>query len=172
MKALVSVAVSVAALAVAAGSVVSATAAGSATPNAVLASSPTSVATTPCTAGTQVETKSGPVCGVTAAGVTSYLGIHYAAPPVGDLRWRPPAPAAPWTSTFQATAAGNICPGPSTTGGPVTGSEDCLTLNVQSPADAGTSPLPVMVEIHGGGSWTRSARLTGPIWFPPATSCM
>ncbi len=52
---------------------------------------------------------------------------------------------------MQATAAGNICPGPSTTGGPVTGSEDCLNLNVQVPAGVRASRLPVMVEIHGGG---------------------
>ena len=124
----------------------------------MLASPPSSsAATTPsalstvCTSGTTVKIKSGSVCGLTADGVTSYLGIPYAAPPLGDLRWEPPAPAAPWSNTFQATAAGNICPGPSTTGGPVTGSEDCLNLNVQAPADAGSAALPVMVEIHGGG---------------------
>ena len=104
-----------------------------------------------CTVGTEVLTSSGPVCGVTANGVTSYLGIPYAAPPVGALRWEPPSPPTPWTSTLQATVAGNICPGPSVTGGPVTGSEDCLNLNVQVPAGLPSSGLPVMVEIHGGG---------------------
>lgn len=105
----------------------------------------------PCTAGTTVATASGSVCGVTAAGVTSYLGIPYAAPPVGRLRWRPPQPVAPWSSTLQATTPGNICIGPSVTGGPVTGSEDCLNLNVQVPSGGHLSGLPVMVEIHGGG---------------------
>ncbi len=105
-----------------------------------------------CTAGTQVRTKSGPVCGVTSNGVTSYLGIPYAAPPVGRLRWQPPRPPARWTNIFQATVAGNICPGPSVTpGGPVSGSEDCLNLNVQVPAGGHRHGLPVMVEIHGGG---------------------
>jgi para-nitrobenzyl esterase len=105
-----------------------------------------------CTPGTSVQTQGGPVCGVTATGVTSYLGIRYAAAPVGELRWKPPQPVTPWTTTFSATAAGNICPGPSQTSGPpVTGSEDCLNLNVQVPADAGSSRLPVMVAIHGGG---------------------
>ena len=104
-----------------------------------------------CTAGTLVQTEDGPVCGVTADGVTSYLGIPYAAPPVGALRWEPPARVTPWTTTFQATAPGNICPGPSSPGGPTVGSEDCLNLNVQVPADSGASSLPVMVEIHGGG---------------------
>jgi len=111
-----------------------------------------SLARPACATGTQLTTSSGPVCGVTAAGVTSYLGIPYAAPPVGRLRWRPPQPVPRWTSTFQATAAGNICPGPSVTpGGPVTGSESCLNLNVQVPTGARGSRLPVMVEIHGGG---------------------
>lgn len=106
----------------------------------------------PCSPGTQITTRSGPVCGSTANGVTSYLGIPYAAPPVGRLRWQPPRPPAAWKSAFQATVAGSICPGPSVTpGGPVTGSEDCLNLNVQIPAGAHGRHLPVMVEIHGGG---------------------
>jgi para-nitrobenzyl esterase len=104
-----------------------------------------------CTAGTSVRTKDGLVCGTTANGVTSYLGIRYAAPPVGRLRWEPPTPVAHLSTTFRATTAGNICPGPSTTGGPVAGSEDCLNLNVQVPVGAHSSRLPVMVEIHGGG---------------------
>ena len=105
-----------------------------------------------CSPDTTAQTDSGPVCGLTANGVTSYLGIPYAASPVGRLRWHSPVAPTPWTTPRQATTAGNICPGPSTTGGPVTGSEDCLTLNVQAPAGVrpGTK-LPVMVEIHGGG---------------------
>lgn len=106
----------------------------------------------PCTPGTLVNTADGPVCGAVANGVTSYMGVRYAAPPVGKLRWEPPQPVQPWTTTFTATAPGNICPGPSQTGGPVQGSEDCLNLNVQVPADAGSGArLPVMVQIHGGG---------------------
>ncbi|MGH3185102.1 MAG: carboxylesterase family protein, partial [Streptosporangiaceae bacterium] len=104
-----------------------------------------------CTAGTLVQTRDGPVCGVTANGVTSYLGVPYAAPPVSNLRWEPPAPVTPWTTTLQATAPGNICAEPSLSGG-VTGSEDCLNLNVQVPAGTRAEQrLPVMVEIHGGG---------------------
>src|ERR1700722_10120509 len=55
-----------------------------------------------CTAGTTVPTKDGPVCGLTADTITSYLDIPYAAPPVGDLRWKSPQPHAPWTTVLQA----------------------------------------------------------------------
>ncbi|MGH3224104.1 MAG: carboxylesterase/lipase family protein [Streptosporangiaceae bacterium] len=104
-----------------------------------------------CAPGTTVNTNDGPVCAVTANGVTSYLGIPYAAPPVGKLRWAPPAPAIPWTTTLQATTSGNICPAPGGSGTPV-GNENCLNLNVQVPAGTtARSNLPVMVEIHGGG---------------------
>jgi para-nitrobenzyl esterase len=107
-----------------------------------------------CTAGTLVQTAAGPVCGLVANGVTSYLGIPYAAPPVGALRWRPPAPVTPWTTTLQATQPGAECPQPAFPAGsppPTNTSENCLTLNVQVPTNAGPGPLPVMVEIHGGG---------------------
>lgn len=105
-----------------------------------------------CANGTLVHTRKGPVCGTTKKGVISYLGIPYAAPPVGKLRWRPPRPAHRWKKAFRATAPGNICPGPSQTGGGVQGSEDCLNLNVQVPARAKHGQrLPVMVQIHGGG---------------------
>lgn len=106
-----------------------------------------------CTAGTIVNTQNGPVCGLAANGVTSYLGIPYAAPPVGALRWHPPAPVTPSMTTFQATEAGVRCPQPAFPAGsppPVT-SEDCLTLNLYVPPNPGAARLPVMVEIHGGG---------------------
>ena len=56
-----------------------------------------------CTANTLVNTENGPLCGVVKDGGISYLGIPFAAPPVGPLRWQPPAPVAAWTTTFQAT---------------------------------------------------------------------
>jgi para-nitrobenzyl esterase len=107
-----------------------------------------------CSSGTLVHTNSGPVCGVTAKGETSYLDIRYAAPPVGALRWMPPQPVHPWTSTYQATRRGRECPQPTFPAGRLakgTG-EDCLFLEVQEPAHIRPgSNLPVMVEIHGGG---------------------
>src|SRR3954452_4904915 len=106
----------------------------------------------PCSAGTLVQTREGPVCGVVANGVTSYLGIPYAAPPVGSRRFRPPQPVTPWTAPLQATQVGADCPQPTLAGSvPRTTSEDCLTLNVYVPAGAQPGRLPVMVEVHGGG---------------------
>jgi len=105
-----------------------------------------------CAAGTTVQTATGPVCGVVDDGINKWLGIPFAAPPVGKLRWAPPQPAAPWTSTLNATAFGNTCaqpPNGSPGVGPFSGSEDCLFLNVWAPP--GARGLPVMVSIHGGG---------------------
>jgi para-nitrobenzyl esterase len=104
-----------------------------------------------CAPGTTLTTTYGPVCGIastTASGVNEWLGIPYAAPPVGNLRWKPPQPPTPWTATLQATAFGSECT--ETTAG--AGSENCLFVNVWAPSNAtATSDLPVMVHIHGGG---------------------
>ena len=108
-----------------------------------------------CTAATTVQTNDGPVCGLTADNITSYLDIPFAAPPVGDLRWKSPQPHAPWTTVLQATTAAPECPSPGFPPGspPAAGtSENCLDLKVEVPA--GVKPgdnLPVMYEIHGGG---------------------
>jgi para-nitrobenzyl esterase len=94
---------------------------------------------------TLVDTESGPVRGVKANGVISWKGIPYAAPPVGNLRWREPQPAAGWSRVLDAKQFGPACMQTDK----VAKSEDCLTLNVWRPANA-TEPLPVMVWIHGG----------------------
>jgi para-nitrobenzyl esterase len=105
---------------------------------------------TTCAPGTTVTTRDGPVCGITsttAPDVNEWLGIPYAAPPVGNLRWQPPQPPTPWTTTLPATAFGSECI--QTTGA---GSENCLFVNVWAPASATAgSDLPVLVHIHGGG---------------------
>jgi para-nitrobenzyl esterase len=110
-------------------------------------------ATVACAAGTTVTTADGPVCGIVSGGVAQWLGIPYAAPPVGALRWQPPQPSAPWTTTLQATSFGSECvqqfPVP---GFPTGGTENCLYLNVWAPQGAAAGAnLPVLVHIHGGG---------------------
>ncbi|MFA5110753.1 MAG: carboxylesterase family protein [Desulfobaccales bacterium] len=76
-----------------------------------------------------------------------YRGIPFAAPPVGARRWKPPQPVAPWTEPRRCEAFGPVCPQPNYSG-PM--SEDCLFLNVWTPAKSDGDRLPVMVWFHGG----------------------
>ena len=108
--------------------------------------------------GKPVQLDTGVVQGEVVEGtaVQVFRGIPYAAPPVGDLRWRAPAAVAPWEGVRAATEFGNIChQGPALatmTGEPLpTRSEDCLYLNVWSGAVGTRTGQPVMVWIHGGG---------------------
>ncbi|HEX5471319.1 MAG TPA: carboxylesterase family protein [Lacipirellulaceae bacterium] len=96
-----------------------------------------------------IPTEYGPLRGVVKDGIREYLGIPFAAPPIGDLRWRPPQPHKKWTEVRDATNFGNRCPQLSR--GSVAGSEDCLSLNVFAPLNVSPNPpAPVMVWIHGG----------------------
>jgi len=106
-----------------------------------------------------VKVDTGQLQGVEADGVISFKGIPFAAPPVGELRWRPPQPTPKWTGVRQAAEFGPSCmqgrgfgPPPGA-GAPVAQgpSEDCLYLNVWRPADLAARNLPVMVWIYGGG---------------------
>jgi para-nitrobenzyl esterase len=106
------------------------------------------------TAAPAIVTDRGPLKGIVTPKVKEYLGIPYATPPVGSLRWLPPQPPARFKGLFQATQFGNACPQSDGAGG-VFGDENCLFLNVyvpnvpqdQQPAHG----FSVMVWIHGGG---------------------
>jgi para-nitrobenzyl esterase len=98
------------------------------------------------------HTDKGAVQGVRDQGVDSFLGIRYAAPPVGNLRWRPPQPAAPWPGVAPATQYGNRCAAAASSNGARTEAEDCLFVNVQRPTGVRAGDhRPVYVFIHGGG---------------------
>jgi para-nitrobenzyl esterase len=122
---------------------------------------------TGCSRGTaslsRVQLDSGPIKGIREADLWVFKGIPYAAPPVGELRWRPPQPVAPWKNVRVCDAFGPSCPQPGAGGvfylevGPT--AEDCLYLNVWSPARSASERLPVMVWIHGGSFETGSGSM-------------
>lgn len=117
---------------------------------ALALSGASAVAATP----TQVRIDAGIIEGALNDGVLSFKGIPFAAPPLGNLRWRPPQPVQPWSGVRDAKVFGHDCmqkpfPGDAAPLGNTPG-EDCLTLNVWQPA-AKAKKLPVMVWIYGGG---------------------
>ncbi len=96
-----------------------------------------------------VKVAEGLVQGTTENGLTVYRGIPFAAPPVGELRWRAPQPAEKWAGIRQAV---QFAPGPIQAWGPQEGkSEDCLYLNIWTPAKSAKDRVPVLVWIYGGG---------------------
>lgn len=113
----------------------------------------------------QVETSTGPVLGTAGDRVLAFLGIPYAAPPTGALRWQPPQPRDSWVKPRECRSCGPAAWQP--LGGPLNGlvpgmgvtamGSDCLTLNVWTPNLGGKAP--VLVWIHGGGYQIGSSNL-------------
>jgi para-nitrobenzyl esterase len=101
--------------------------------------------------GPVTGTADGAVRGLANGAVEEFLGIPYAAPPVGALRWQPPRLAASWSGVRDATKFAPHCPQPASPFGQASTSEDCLFLNVFTPRHKSAgSHFPVMVWIHGG----------------------
>ncbi len=103
--------------------------------------------------GLVVRTDRGLVQGKPAEGTDQWLGIPYAAPPTGALRWAAPRPAPRWTGIRQATSYGGRCAQLASGNGPRVDNENCLYLNVYTPRERDRR-LPVLVMIHGGGLTT------------------
>src|SRR6266699_3220884 len=103
--------------------------------------------------GLVVPTDRGLVQGKSAEGTDQWLGIPYAAPPTGALRWAAPRPAPRWPGIRQATSYGGRCAQLASGNGPRVDNEDCLYLNVYAPPGH-HGRLPVLVMIHGGGLTT------------------
>jgi para-nitrobenzyl esterase len=114
--------------------------------------------------GTLIHLVDGDVQGATVEQTRQFLGIPFAAPPTGPLRWRPPAPAIPWQTVLQANAFAPSCAQLGSVQGPASDNEDCLYLNVWTPDPAPSKPLPVMVWFHGGGNQQGAAG--DPVPFP------
>jgi para-nitrobenzyl esterase len=109
--------------------------------------------------GPVVQIDVGCLQGTATSGGSAFLGVPFAAPPSGSLRWKPPQAVSRWSDVYDATRPGNECV--QLDAGKLAGSEDCLNLDLWTPSLKPSSPLPVMVFIHGGGNTIGSASAPG-----------
>lgn len=125
-------------------------------------------AATASTESAKVALANGELLGASENGVRRFLGIPYAKPPVGELRFRRPQKPDPWSTPLEATKFGKRCAQANSAVlmNPASEDEDCLYLNVWTPNDA--QKLPVMVWIHGGGNVNGSASELVPYSRPEA----
>ena len=134
---------------------------------AVAPATPTAFGATKTIAGDPVAVDSGSLAGTElASGVRAYLGVPFAAPPVRELRWRPPQPVTPWQGTYHADRTAPECIQTLRAHdinhyfGEEATSEDCLYLNIWAPPrSAGAQAVPVVVWIYGGGFTIGSASM-------------
>src|SRR5664279_1828079 len=98
-----------------------------------------------------VKFAGGLVEGTVGDGLTVYRGIPFAAPPLGELRWKPPQPATSWQGVRKADHVATGCMQSMGNAPPSGLSDDCLYLNVWTPAKAAKDRIPVLVWIYGGG---------------------
>jgi len=126
---------------------------------ALLAAAGGAAAAQPATPTVTID--SGKLAGKEADGMMAFLGIPYAAPPIGELRWRAPQPVKAWRDTRQATEFGTVCR-QTAEWVKMPQSEDCLTLNVWAPAKKAAKPYPVIVWIHGGALTSGHGSEWGP----------
>ncbi|MBU1671525.1 MAG: carboxylesterase family protein [Actinobacteria bacterium] len=112
------------------------------------------------TATDVIELDLGSISGDNHGEVTSYLGIPYASPPLGESRWKPPQPVVPWVGVRECTGYGPACPQPKSKFYDVGNtSEDCLFLNIWVPANGREAKVPVLVWVHGGAFTTGAGSL-------------
>lgn len=122
----------------------------------------------------RIATSPGEIQGVRTEEAVAFLGVPYAAPPIGEMRWKPAAPIKPWEGVLKADAYGPLCPqvlreeivGFMVGIGEASIDEDCLTLNVHAPqAEDGADKRPVLVYIHGGGFVSGGSAMGDPnVW--------
>ncbi|WP_233439542.1 carboxylesterase/lipase family protein [Lentzea atacamensis] len=115
--------------------------------------------------GAVVRTDKGLVAGTVTSTYRTFGNIPFAAPPVGANRWRDPQPAAAWQGVRDATTPSPDCAQPAALGQPESRTEDCLYLNVTTPARNPARPRPVMVWIHGGAFVSGAARMYDARWL-------